>query len=311
MAIVSGGYDGSLDEVGVAAWHAAASSRPGIVTGVSLTVVGNVDRTVRVGAGQAYGFGVLDTITGNTDLQCEAVTSGSRWDTLVLRRDWRPAAGGPSALMLLKGTSTQGISALAQNTPGVLHDQILALVRVQSGLTTIQELVDLREWPESLAFLFNRGLPDPARYAYGDKILVNPGDSGGLDVGVRRGGAGTEVWDMLLSRPWTNLSLSSGYVALDSSKTPQYRVVGDKLELRGLIKRSNGSTFDNTYRTVASIPASSSPTREAYVPCGSNFSSATGGGGMCNIQASGVVQINAPQGLVTWVSLDGISLSIG
>jgi len=306
---VSDGYDGTLDEIGLAEWHAAAATRPGIREGFGVSIVGNVDRTIRVSPGKAYGWGVLDELTGTVDLQAEAVTSGDRWDTLVLRRDWRPLAGGPSALMILKGTATKARSALRLSGPGVVDDQVLAIFRLRAGLSTIQELVVLEEWQSSLSFRFEPSIPTASTYVYGDKILQNAGDGRGLDVAVRRGGAGSEVWDWMLSRPWNDMTLASGYKVND--QVPQWRVVGDMLQLRGRVTRTSGASFSNVYTTVASVPASVAPSQWNYVTVGSNFSSSTGGGGMASILPSGVVQVAGPSGLVDWVSFDGISISIG
>ena len=310
MAITSVGYDGTVDEQDWASLSPASASRPGVVWGAGPQIVGNVDRTVRIAPGKLYGWGVLDYNSANVDLQADPVTSGSRWDTVVLRRDWQPTPGGGSTLMLLKGTSSASYSSQLQNNPGVLADQPLCIVRVQAGLTTIQELIDKREWQQDVSFRATSGLPVSALWAYGDKVLVSPQDGYGIDLAVRRGGDGTEYWDTMLTRPWYNLSLASGY-RTQGGQTPQYRVVGDMLQLRGRVERTSGATFDNTYRTVVGVPTNAAPAREAYVPCGSNFSSATGGGGMCNVQTNGVVQINMPANLVSWVSLDGISIPIG
>jgi len=306
---VSDGYDGTLDEIGLAEWHAAAATRPGIREGFGVSIVGNVDRTIRVSPGKAYGWGVLDELTGTVDLQAEAVTSGDRWDTLVLRRDWRPLAGGPSALMILKGTATKARSALRLSGPGVVDDQVLAIFRLRAGLSTIQELMDLREWQSSLSFRYEASIPTASTYDYGDKIIQSAGDNRGLDVAVRRGGDGSESWDWVLSRPWNDMTLASGYKVND--QVPQWRVVGDMLQLRGRVTRTSGASFSNVYTTVASVPASVAPSQWNYVTVGSNFSSDTGGGGMAAILPSGVIQVAAPSNLVDWVSFDGISISIG
>jgi len=304
--IFSTGYDGTVTEVDWASLSPATSSRPSVITGVTASVVGNVDRTIRIPAGQLYGWGVLDTITGNVDLTADAVTSGSRWDTVVLRRDWQPTPGGGSTLMILKGTSTKAVSSLMQSNPGVVADQFLYLIRVQAGLTTIQELIDFREWQTSLGFQFGTVLPNPARYNYGDKIIQTVGSA--LDMGVRRGGTGTETWDMLLGRDWANISMASGYQTF-SGDIPRWRVVGDMLQLRGRFERTSHGAFNNSFTTVGSVPLSLAV--EHYTSIGSSFSSTTGGGGQCNIQTNGVIQVIFPDSLVTWASFSGISVPIG
>lgn len=308
MAITSIGYDGSVDEKDWAALapYLGAEYRNG---GVSLVAVGNVDRTVRVSAGLLFGYGVLDTLSGNTDLQAAAIASGTRWDTVVLRRDWQPTPGGGSTLMILTGTSAQRPAASVKSGPGVLDDQILGLIKLQSGLTTIQEVVpwtlDRRHIPMYRA---SETLPDPAGEPYGQPLLQFMNHA--IDILARVGGPGSESWLSVLNPDWSELNLASGYQTF-SGDVPQYRVIGGELKLRGRFERTNHAAFSNAYTTVASVPPSFGPKRESYQQLGSSFSSATGGGGMCHILTSGLIQVQFPADLVTWASLDNISVAIG
>ena len=64
-------------------------------------------------------------------------------------------------------------------------------------------------------------------------ILVAKGDG---DEGVTR-------WESIVSPPWNDLVLSSGYEALDDDNRPQWRLIGDMIEYHGQIKRTNGAAF--------------------------------------------------------------------
>ena len=145
MAINSSGYDGYLyesDQVVMAPkygvdyyvedpGHFAATPADGA-------------RALAISPGNAGGRGVRDRMADSDTLYFDSVPSGSRWDLVVLRRDWQPLDGGPSSLQIVKGTSAKSIPGGRKNTPGTEDDQPLWLVRLDAGSTAIGALVDLR-----------------------------------------------------------------------------------------------------------------------------------------------------------------------
>jgi hypothetical protein len=151
LAITSAGFDGTVDEVQAAKMARFAGSEYAVLAAGSMKVapVTTADRTVAVWGGTAFGHGVLSESDTTVNLQAAAVSSGSRWDTVVLRRDWQPP-GGTASLMLLQGTSSKLVASTRKVGPGVLDDQLLALVRFQAGQTLPQEIVDLRCWPSKV-----------------------------------------------------------------------------------------------------------------------------------------------------------------
>lgn len=109
--------------------------------------VGTGDRGIRVMAGSAWGDGILSTFDSATNLQANPVVSGTRWDTVVIRRTWSPESNptGTARLMVLSGTSQRAISSNRKNQPGTEQaDQPIALVRVASNSTQVQQVIDLR-----------------------------------------------------------------------------------------------------------------------------------------------------------------------
>lgn len=148
MAIVSAGYDGTVDE---AQWakmiSKSGSSEYGVVGADDFKVsVSAGDRAVSVAAGKAWGFGVYDESDSGANLLLSAPATGSRWDLIVLRRDWQPP-GGNTSVAVVEGTSVKGIPAgRITGQVGVQDDQPIALVRVAAGSTAVQEIVDLRCW---------------------------------------------------------------------------------------------------------------------------------------------------------------------
>lgn len=147
MALFSTGYDGTIDETQWAKLQGAAASVYGVSTPTSwaVTPVAGADRTISIAPGIGWGHHVLDESDSNYTLQGGAVSSGSRWDTVVLRRNWAPIGGGPSAFRLNPGTGTRAIAS-RQTNPGTLDDQPIALVQFTAGQTQPTAIVDLRCW---------------------------------------------------------------------------------------------------------------------------------------------------------------------
>lgn len=148
MAITSVGYDGTVDE---AQWATMVSKVGSYEYGIDgagdLAVTQSAGtRMISIAAGRAWGRGIMDTSDAAAVIQLDAVSTGSRYDLIALRRSWGPANGGPSELVVIKGTSAKAIPAGRQSNPGVSDDQPLALVRVQAGSASLPEIIDLRVW---------------------------------------------------------------------------------------------------------------------------------------------------------------------
>lgn len=106
----------------------------------------SIPYAVLVTKGKAHGFGVTDEATEDQVVQCGTITSGVRWDLIVVRRNWQPASGGPSELVVIPGGSKAEIPAARKIGPGVEDDQPLALVRWSAGLSAADQVIDLRVW---------------------------------------------------------------------------------------------------------------------------------------------------------------------
>lgn len=148
MAITSVGYDGTVDE---AQWASMVSKIGGYEYGVDKAgdfAVSQVSgtRMISIATGLAWGRGVMDISDAATVIQLDPVSTGSRYDLIAIRRSWGPANGGPSELVVIKGTSAKALPSGRQSNPGITDDQPLALVRVQAGSASLPEIVDLRVW---------------------------------------------------------------------------------------------------------------------------------------------------------------------
>lgn len=152
MTIRSVGYDGSVGEADWAAYLAEGLGGPPTVTRPNdFRVNATTGMQVQVAPGTASGWGITDLSDAAESIQVEAVSSGTRYDAVVLRRDWAgtsttptgAASGGRTYIAVVKGGSSQIVPAL-QSNPGTVAEQPLALVRVTAGQTTVTVTDDLR-----------------------------------------------------------------------------------------------------------------------------------------------------------------------
>lgn len=108
---------------------------------------GSASMTVDVASGVSSAFGVRHNITTITNLPIATVslTGGTRWDAVVLRYNW---SNNTVTAIVVPGTAAVGAQKIAptlNNTPGVLFDQLLALVKATNGSTAL-EIEDERGW---------------------------------------------------------------------------------------------------------------------------------------------------------------------
>ena len=149
MAFTSIGYDGTVNESQWAKLIPSAGSSEYGVKGagdLKVSAVPGQPLMVSVAAGTTWGHGVLDTETANTTITCSAISSGTRWDLIALRRNWQPLAGGPTSVVKVTGTASKTIPAARETDPGVEDDQPLALVQWTAGQTQPTAIIDLRCW---------------------------------------------------------------------------------------------------------------------------------------------------------------------
>jgi hypothetical protein len=147
MTITSQGYPGSLDRVGWAqTTEHATGGRYNIESNTHFNAAagpGGVDRSIAIAAGGASGRGVYDESDATEILACNPVVSGTRWDMVVLNRNFLTKT---TTLEIIEGGSTPAIpSRLTSVTAGV-DQQPLWLAKVVAGQTTIQGWRDLRVW---------------------------------------------------------------------------------------------------------------------------------------------------------------------
>jgi hypothetical protein len=262
VTFTSYGYDGSLSETGwaVLAQHLGVDQCVFGAADFATTIGGSGDRALTVAAGTAAGHGVADVSNATVNLNGGAVGSGTRWDTVALRRSWS-GTGGTSSVVLVAGGSSKALAAGLNVTPGTLADQPLALARFIAGSTAAQEVQDLRGWAGKV-----RSYPDknalPASAPYGSMAIT-------IDDGAfwhRLLVASVLTWVPISSSQWIPMSLSGGFTPsgyLSGIQTPQYRRVLGSTELSGSIELSTGAAFGAGTNgvVIATLPAGFRPTR--------------------------------------------------
>lgn len=147
MALTSVYYDGPVTETDRAKNLAGAPEYGVYGPGdFKVTAHPSIPYAVLVKAGRAHGHGVTDTAAIDQVVQCATLASGTRWDLIVVRRNWQPALGGPSTLEAVQAGATAVIPAGRKVGPGVEDDQPLFLVKWQGGTSAPVQFIDLRVW---------------------------------------------------------------------------------------------------------------------------------------------------------------------
>lgn len=147
MALTSVYYDGPVTETDRAKNLAGAPEYGVYGPGdFNVTAHPSIPYAVLVKAGRAHGHGVTDTAATDQVVQCATLASGTRWDLIVVRRNWQPALGGPSTLEVVQAGATAQIPAARKVGPGVEDDQPLFLVKWQGGTSAPVQFIDLRVW---------------------------------------------------------------------------------------------------------------------------------------------------------------------
>jgi len=98
---------------------------------------------------------------------------------------------------------------------------------------------------------------------------------------------------------WVSLPYGTGWADYGTGYSQgRYRIIGDMVELRGLVKRTSG-----TGTTIATLPVGYRPTRQTLFSVITNT-----GTGRVDALATGIIKLNS--GGSGWVSLDGLAFSI-
>lgn len=133
---------------------------------------------------------------------------------------------------------------------------------------------------------------------------------------ARIGSDGTVYAPNITPGSWTNVTLSSGLVSAagpsGTGAVPSYRLTGDRMDLRGSIKKTDGSAMTSSPLTLGTIPSTLSPLSIAYFICATNII-ADISWARVHITPTGTIQAYFSTGAgftPNWINLDGISFII-
>lgn len=225
MTIASAGYAGTVSQEDWAAMAQFAGCDTAVAGQTDCVVAGAAGtRIVTVSPGTAWGWGVLDVLSGtNTVALAANGTGATRWDAIVLRRNW---STGTTTLAAVTGSSTEAVPTLAVN-PGVQADQVLALVAVPPGATDLTGAVVRRyvQWPTQMT----TGAYRPHAPSYGQQWVD-------LATGITYRWNGT-AWSNPLDPPWTAQTLEAGFAS--EGITVSARALLGYVELKGRVLKSS------------------------------------------------------------------------
>jgi len=274
MAIQSIGYDGSVNESQVSKWTQYLGRRAGVASSSAWTVtpVVGLDRTVRISAGVGFGDAIHDTVDATVDVQLAPIASGTRFDTIVARRDWTPP-GGTTVFVGLTGVTAQQVAAGLLSNPGVTADQPIALVQLTAGQTTPTSVVDLR---------------------------------------VDKDGRVANIWASnyhgvpLSDTGWAPITLASGWSAESFSVTPGYRRYLGQTELRGQARHSSGA-ISGAAISVGSLPVGFRPLGFTEIAVATSYVSTQPATARVEVSAGGEIKVSVGSSSSrTWISLDAV-----
>ena len=224
MAITTLGFEGTIDDIGYSKRSRLEGADLATVDGrTDFSVTnGSADRTVNVAAGTACAHAILALSDAVGSLQLAAVdlTGASRWDAIVLRYAWSP---NTVTLMVVPGAAALNaqptLPSGLRSDVGDTYDQVLALAKVQQGLTSVQEIQDRRyQGHKTYTALSKATLPPPSLQLFGAEFLTADGARWrcGLDGSNALSWIGTAVTTS--PRTTLNLNPATGFQAISSAQ---------------------------------------------------------------------------------------------
>lgn len=212
-----------------------------------VTAVPGADRTVSIAPGFGWGHGVTDKTVANETIQLDPITSGSRYDLIVARRDWTPTAG-ETKFMKINGGSTLAIPGGRLQTPGGIDDQPLAIVHVTAGQTQPTSIIDIRCWATNGGMVARDDLAKGYLNRLGTEVYID-----GLVWRYVPGLNDVPEWKSFNpnSASADVTTLGPGWTALTGNHKPRVRRIGDMFHLFGAVTQGTTASVGN----ILTVPA--------------------------------------------------------
>lgn len=256
MALTPGiGFTGTVDAAQDAVRSKFQGASMPVVWGwgsLAVSVNAGAALTVDIGEGTSWAHGVLTTNDAVVSKSFAAVVlvGATRWDAVVLRRNWSTSAVTFEVVQgVAAAAAPQIIPSGVNNNPGVIHDQVLALVKITQG-STVPVVVPTRLWAGKLFGAPSlQALPPASTNLYMTEVVLESGSR----YRCVRDTSGSYVWAQQ-----TNLMKATGNAAAVPSEgwvVPTIGVRAVRDENTGLV------TLDLAFRRT-----------------GGNLAASTGGG---------------------------------
>lgn len=263
MPLISTYYDGPVTESDRAK-NPAGRAEYGVYGNEDFRVVAHpsIPYAVLVKKGRAHGHGVTDEATVDQVVNCPSLTSGVRWDLIVVRRNWQPELGGPSTLEAIEAGNEARIPAERKVGPGVEDDQPIALVKWQGGVSAPVEFRDLRVWSNNAGMF----AVDPLARQYLAKIGTRVKIAGEVWSYERLSATETDWVNEDGSGPWVDLTLEPGWANNGGSRA-RARTMGrgSFIQVQADVRYTNGPAIYEGW-TIAKFPGGMIPKEHTFVP---------------------------------------------
>jgi hypothetical protein len=300
VTITSKGYDGTVDE---GFWSAMAGlvGVDGCVAAPAdylVTVGGTGTLPVTVAAGTIFGRGVMDINSAPLVMNATSLGSGTRWDTVVMDRNWS-GAGGTSQLAIRAGGATPTVT-LTNTTPGTHDDQPIALIKIVAGQAAVQQIIMLVGVAQKVVTVPLASQVPTIPVKVGGWIYAQDTDHTyhGELVGA------TPTWVDVDAPVWQNMSLAPGALVA-SGQAPQFCKIRGIVHLRGGIAPASGN-FPAGNTTLPTLDAGFRPGAAMAFEVDHGRVLSTAVEVRISIQPTGAMSLSA-SGVTSACRLDGIT----
>lgn len=265
MALISTYYDGPVTESDRAK-NLAGSPEYGVYGNEDFRVMAHpsIPYAVLVKKGRAHGHGVTDEALEDQVVNCPPLSSGVRWDLIVIRRNWQPELGGPSTLEVIEAGADARIPDTRLVGPGVEDDQPIFLVKWQGGTSAPVEFRDLRVWSNNAGMFAVDALARQYLNKIGTKVKI----AGEVWSYERLSATETDWVNEDGSGPWVELTLENGWANNGGSKA-RARLVGRGafVHVQADVRYTPGGVYSPIYEgwIIAKLPGGMVPKEHTFV----------------------------------------------
>ena len=245
------------------------------------------------GTANAVVAGFFHQLSEDLPISLPMPSSGTTTYYICLTHDPREegTASGPVSVQTYSGTPP----ATFGRTHVVLH----TVLRTANQLLTdaVVESFRPRVAPTMLVARESQ-LGDPSQRLWGTLAMAHETSEWFMAMGSSSDSGGPTSWRNLTSPEWTE-STSNAFVWVGHGHRPSWRAVGDRVELKGRVKRSNNAAFnvETPYTLIPNCP-------DAFGSIQMNAGS-TGNGRTVLMNTGSEKPVFEPSATTSWIDLAG------